>query len=389
MNGGIDIRKIKGSSDKSHTTRKASAMAEENKSGIVHLLTRDITLFSSFGDKQKETMYHELNILLQAGIDLKAAFDMLISLQPNKKNAAMLKEIQDVVVQGSSFSKALKQQKAFTPYEYHSIQIGEETGKIAGVLQDLAGYYRKRLKQRRQIVGALTYPVIVILTSFAAIFFMMNFVVPMFADIFQRSGGNLPPVTRLIVNVSDLSRRYAPLMVFLAMLLFGWLYIRRKNPWNRRWTAYVFLNLPIFGRMVRKVFLARFCNSMSLLTSAKIPLTRALYLCRQMVDFYPIEISLEQVENRVMHGYSLHTSLKEHSIYDIKLVSLVKVGEEVNQLAEFFGKVADQYNEEVEYQSAAISALLEPLIIIFLGLFVGLILIAMYLPMFQMGDIFG
>lgn len=379
---GIDIHKIK-------TANKVATPTSSKPEGLPEWLTKDYTLFSSFGDKQKEAFYHELGILLHAGIDFKAAFDMLIGQQQSKKNQAILTEVQTAVVQGSSLSLAMQQHKQFTPYEYHSVQIGEETGKIALVLQDLALFFRKRLKQRRQITGALTYPAIVMLTSFGAIFFMMNFIVPMFADIFQRSGNSLPPITQLIVSVSTASRNYAPL-ILLALVAVGlWLYVRRNHTWNRKWIALFMLHLPVFGVMVRKVYLARFCNSMALLTGAKIPLIRALQLCRQMVGFYPIEQSLIQVEDRVMHGYPLHASLSEFSIYDKKLISLVKVGEEVNQLADFFGKVADQYNDEVEYQSATIASLLEPLIIIFLGLFVGLILIAMYLPMFQMGDMFG
>ncbi|SEK54950.1 type II secretion system F family protein [Parapedobacter koreensis] len=387
MSNGIDIKKIKVAATPAAAT--TTSAGQRNTPKLAAWLTKDYTLFSPFGDKQKESLYHELGILLQAGIDLKAAFDMLISQQQNKKNAAMLTEVQSAVVQGSSLSAAMQQHKPFTPYEYHSVQIGEETGKIAAVLQDLARFFRKRLKQKRQITSALTYPFIVMLTSFGAIFFMMNFIVPMFADIFQRSGNALPPITQLIVSVSEVSRNYAPLIILALAALSMWLYLRRNNAWNRRWTAWLMIRLPVFGGMIRKVYVARFCNSMALLTGSKIPLIRALQLCRQMVGFYPIEHSLIAVEDRVMHGHPLHSSLAAFPIYDTKLVSLVKVGEEVNQLADFFGKVADQYNDEVEYQSATIAALLEPLIIVFLGLFVGLILIAMYLPMFQMGDTFG
>jgi len=381
MSNGIDINRFR--------TVRPQPKTGDAKAQLMEVLTRDYSLFSPFSDKQKEAFYHELGILLNAGIDLKAAFDMLVAQQQNKKNAEMLTAVQQAVVQGSSLSAAMQQHKPFTPYEYHSVQIGEETGKIAAALQDLALFFRKRLKQRRQITSALTYPTIVILTSFGAIFFMMNFIVPMFADIFQRSGNELPAITQFIVSMSAITRAYAPI-IFLGLLgAAAWLYLQRNNEWNRRWTAWLMLRLPVFGNMIRKVYLARFCNSMALLTGAKIPLIRALQLCRQMVGFYPIEESLTQIEDRVMHGHALHSSLAAFAIYDKKLVSLVKVGEEVNQLADFFSKVADQYNEEVEYQSATIAALLEPLIIVFLGLFVGLILIAMYLPMFQMGDMFG
>src|SRR3546814_5179671 len=112
---------------------------------------------------------------------------------------------------------------------------------------------------------------------------MLNFIVPLFADIFARSGSALPPITQLIVSLSDASRTYAPLAAVAAIALGGWLYARRGAEWNRRWMAWLWMHLPVFGPMVRKVYLARFCTSMALLTGARIPLIRALQLCRQMV----------------------------------------------------------------------------------------------------------
>ena len=218
---------------------------------------------------------------------------------------------------------------------------------------------------------------------------MMNFIVPMFADIFQRSGSDLPAITQFIVNVSDITRRYALIFTLGIIALTTWLFLQRKNEWFRKISAIILLKMPIFGGMIRKIYLARFCNSMSLLTGSKVPLIRAIQLSRQMVGFYPIEISLDKIEQDILQGKNLHSSLSAFPIYDIKLVSLIKVGEEVNQLTDFFGKVAAQYSEDIAPQSAMISSLLEPYIIIFLGIFVGIILIAMYLPLFQMGGSFG
>jgi len=379
---GIDIKQFK---------KKAvvNPVSETDKEGFFAFMNRDIQLFNTMGDKAKESFYHELSILLKAGIDLKSALDMLVLQQKNNYLLQLLGNIRNRIVEGGSLSEAMQAHKDFTPYEYFSVQIGEETGKLSGVLEELAVFYRKRLKQRRQITSALMYPAIVTLTSIGAIVFMMNFIVPMFADIFQRSGSDLPTVTRLIVDVSEFTRKYF-LLFFLGLSALGtWLYLQRKKEWMRKVSALLLLKLPIFGGMIRKIFLARFCNSMALLSGSKVPLIRALQLSRQMVGFYPIEYSLQSIEQNILQGKSLHQSLAAFPIYDIKMVSLIKVGEEVNQLADFFGKVAAQYGEDIEHQSAMISAMLEPFIIIFLGIFVGIILIAMYLPLFQMGNSFG
>jgi len=358
-------------------------------SGLFELLNKDITLFPTMGDKQKEAIYHELSILLKAGVDLKSGLELLILQQQKPKEAKLLATIKDQIVAGGSLSGAMQEQRDFTPYEYYSIQIGEETGKLGDVLAELALFYRKRLKQRRQLTSALMYPAIVTLTSLGAVFFMMNFIVPMFSDIFKRSGSELPAITKFIVDISTFTRKYAPVAILVMLLGVTWLYLQRKEVWLRKSTSAILLKLPIFGGMIRKIYLARFCNSMALLSGSKIPLIRAIQLSKQMVGFYPIEISLQRIEEDILQGQSLHQSLANFKIYDIKLVSLIKVGEEVNQLTDFFGKLATQYSDDIEHQSAMISSLLEPFIIIFLGVFVGIILIAMYLPLFQMGQSFG
>lgn len=379
---GININQFK----QQVTSKQKPAQESTN---LFDFLNRDISFFSAMGDKQKEAFYHELSILLKAGVDLKSSLELLIMQLQKAKEAKLLEGIKEHIIEGGSLSEAMQRYNDFTPYEYYSIQIGEETGKLSSVLEELATFYRKRLKQKRQITSALMYPAIVTLTSLGAVFFMMNFIVPMFADIFQRSGSDLPAITQFIVNVSDITRRYALIFTLGIIALITWLFLQRKNEWFRKISAIILLKMPIFGGMIRKIYLARFCNSMSLLTGSKVPLIRAIQLSRQMVGFYPIEISLDKIEQDILQGKNLHSSLSAFPIYDIKLVSLIKVGEEVNQLTDFFGKVAAQYSEDIEHQSAMISSLLEPFIIIFLGIFVGIILIAMYLPLFQMGGSFG
>jgi len=148
------------------------------------------------------------------------------------------------------------------------------------------------------------------------------------------------------------------------------------------------LKIPVAGSLVQKIYLARFCNSMRLLINAHLPLLRAIALCRQMIGYYPIESSLQLVEDDIMKGKSLHQSLQQFSVYPSKMIQLIKVGEETNQLDYFFAKISEQYIEEVEYKTSTLSSVMEPLIIIFLGLIVGVILISMYLPLFQMSKSF-
>jgi type IV pilus assembly protein PilC len=176
-------------------------------------------------------------------------------------------------------------------------------------------------------------------------------------------------------------------IIIRAVLVAG-IYASRKTERFRQLSSRFVMRIPVAGNLVQKIYLARFCNSMRLLINAKLPLLRAIALSRQMISYYPIESSLEVVENDIMRGKPLHQSLEQFKVYPSKLIQLIKVGEETNQLDYFFGRISDQYVEEVEYKTSTLSSIMEPLIIVFLGLVVGVILISMYLPLFQMSNSF-
>jgi type IV pilus assembly protein PilC len=360
-----------------------------DEGGLVALLNRDISFGNKeLNDKKKEYLYLELSSLLQAGINLKSSFELITADQQNDKDKELYKAIQDAVLGGTTFSQALQQTGKFSLYEVYSLQIGEETGKLIEVLQDLAKFYQNKIKQRRKITSALTYPSVVLSTSLGAVFFMLKFVVPMFGDVFKRFGGHLPWITEKIIGVSDaMGNNFWRVMIFIVLIVAFILFTRKTEKFREIFSKIV-LRTPLIGNLVQKIYLARFCNSMRLLINAKLPLLRAIALIRQMIRYYPIESSLQKVEDDIMKGKSLHESLQQFKVYPSKMIQLVKVGEETNQLDYFFGKISEQYIEEVEYKTSTLSSMMEPLIIIFLGVIVGVILIAMYLPLFQMSNSF-
>lgn len=367
----------------------APASSKQMDNGLMALLNKDISFGSKeLSDKKKEYLYLELSSLLIAGINLKSSLELITSDQQNTKDKDLFTRIQTDVVSGTSFSQALQQTGKFSLYEVFSLQIGEETGKLTEVLQDMAGFYQNKIKQRRKIISALTYPCIVLSTSLGAVFFMLKFIVPMFSDIFKRFGGQLPWITEKIIAVSQSLQHgfwfFVMGLIVIAVLLFT---VREKAQFKDISTR-LLLQIPLIGNLVQKIYLARFCNSMRLLISARLPLLKAIALIRQMIRFYPIASSLKIVEDDIMKGKTLHQSLQQFKVYPSKMIQLVKVGEETNQLDYFFGKISEQYIEEVEYKTSTLSSMMEPLIIIFLGLIVGVILISMYLPLFQMSNSF-
>lgn len=360
----------------------------KNGSGLSGLLNKEINLFGgSFGDKQKEKLYGELHTLLSAGVDIKTSLELLEGDHFKKKESNILSSIREEIISGKSFSKALEDSGYFSPYEVFSVKIGEESGKINDIVKELSIYYTKRIALKRQMTGIFTYPVFLILVSTGILYFMLNNVVPMFADVFKKFGKELPSFTQKIMALSEWTQQYALYIVLGLALFIGGLYLNRKKTWFRKYWAQFIIRIPLFGKLIKKVYLARFCQSMNLLISARTPLTEALSLVEKMIGFYPIEIAIDQIRNDITKGISLHEAMKKHTVFENRLVSLIKVAEEVNQLDSMFNKLSEQYNTEVEHQTAITGKLMEPVLILVIGVLVGFILVAMYQPMFEMNNL--
>jgi type IV pilus assembly protein PilC len=374
--------------DKFNKTKKNTS-AEDQKSPF-DFLNKDIKLFgSAFNDKKKERFYSELCILFSAGVDIRSALELIEEEQTKEKDRLLFSSIKESIIAGNSLSKALQQTGLFTMYEYYSLQIGEESGRLTEVLTELSIFFTKKIQQKRQLTSALSYPAVVFFASFGAIFFMMKFVVPMFADVFKRFKGELPAFTKLIIRISDAFGNYSLYFIIIFAVLIGFLINQREAIWFRKYGAKIILRTPIMKDMIAKIYLARFCQSMNLLISAKTPLVTAIELVKKMVGFYPIEVSLETVQEDLLKGKPLHLSLSKFKIYNRRMISLIKVAEEVNQLDTMFSRLSKQYSDEVEHQTSILGSLIEPIMIIFLGVLVAVILVAMYLPLFQMSSKVG
>lgn len=386
MSKGFDVSHLSNSNNK----KKANTQKQEAQEGSVFdFPNKDISFGgSAFSDKKRESFYHELAILLAAGVDIKTSFELILSEQKHPKDKLLLERIMNNIINGDTFSNALAKENTFTMYEHVSVQIGEETGKLVVVLEQLANYYKDKIAQKRQIVSSLSYPSIVLCTSFGAIFFMLNFVVPMFSDIFKRFGGKLPAITQFIIDMAAFMNQYGLLLIIAIVASVWFVYLQRDKLWFRKISAPFILKLPFVGDLVRKIYLIRFCTSMTLLIGSKVPILRAIQLVKKMIKYYPLEESLDQIEKDVLVGIPLHESLSKFSFYPQKMIYLIKVGEEVNQLDHFLEKTSQQYNEEVKHLTSIMGSMVEPFMIIFLGLIVGFILIAMYLPLFQLSSSF-
>ncbi len=377
---GINLNKI----TKSHTKNAQKDPANTS------WLNKDIKLFeSSFGDKAKEGFYLEISILLGAGVNIKEALELIEQEQKKAKFKELINNIKEKIVAGASLSEALESHHYFSAYEYHTVQIGEETGQLDRVLLQLSDYYKSKIKQKRQIIHAISYPLLILGSSIGAVTFMLSFIVPMFKDIFKRFGGKLPAITQFIIDLSAWLGQYGPWLMGIGLVVGYALWYNRKKTMIKRYGSWMLQRIPVIGPLAIRLHLARFCGSLGLLIGSKIPLLRAIELVEKMITFFPLEQALKTIANDILHGDNLHVSMEKFKLFDPRMIALIKVGEEVNKLDEFFERLATQYSEEAENQTGMLNTFLEPLMIIFLGLIVGFILVAMYMPMFQLSTNFG
>lgn len=342
------------------------------------------TTHKKWSNKTKEAFYLELSVMLAAGVDIKSSLELITNKQSKQQITITTTQVKEEVINGASLSDAIKHTRIFTAYEYFTIRIGEETGRVSSVLNGLAEHYGKRVRLRRLMIQALSYPVMVLVTACSAIVFMLRFIVPLFSEVFSRFGGELPSLTKFIINASAFMQSYLIWVLAGFVISFGVLVIYKNNVYVRSFSSAFLLKIPVLGDTIRCVYMARLCEAFSLLISAKVPLVQSVSLVGKMIGFYPIEVSLTEVEDSILRGKSLHDSLAQYSIYDQRLLALIKVGEEANKLDFFFTKLAGYYSEEVEHRSSVLSSVLEPVIIIVLGVIVGVVLLAMYLPLFEL-----
>lgn len=347
-----------------------------------------VELFSKkLSDKKKEIFYRELGMLLQSGVDFKKALEILSQQSANKLEKNILLDIQTKVINGKSIYESMKETNHFSAYEYYSIQIGEETRKLEEVLIELQQYFHRKIQMKRQIISVLTYPTIVLLVTVLVLYFMLNKVVPMFSSVFRQFGSELPKSTQLIISLSNHSGLIFGSFLSVISVLIAMHFIWRDKPLYRSFSTKLLLRIPYFGKLIQKIYLSRFCQSMKLLITSKTTLLNSLSLTSKMIGFYPIESAIEIIKNDITKGVALHESLRKHTIFENKMVSMVEVAEQINQLDSMFERLTEQYNEEITHQTKMIGVILEPLIIIIIGIIVGVIMVSMYAPMFDLSKI--
>lgn len=360
--------------------------ATTKSSGNITLKSIQIFKRKRLKDKQKARLYIDLHLLLSSGLDINTSFDILISQTSGDWEKKQYQSVQQDIISGSSLADAMKRNSLAGSYEYYSLKIGEESGKIEEVLSEIKRYYERKIKQKRQVSSALTYPVLVLLTAVIAVGFMLNVIVPMFEEVFNRFQGNLPTLTQRIIDISDWMKQYFWFLILvIASAGVAFRLLWKKSKFRKFWHM-ILLKIPLFGRLIKDIESARFCHIMALLTAAKSPLVQSLHMVSDMISFIPLKESVNSIAEGISTGRALHDCVNQSGFFDKKFTSLIKAGEEVNKLEYSFNQLNDQYNQEIDHKLSILASLMEPLLILLVGGIVAVILIAMYLPLFQIGS---
>ena len=365
----------------------AATVSSSNKAEKQSIFKRELSFGNNFNDKKKERFYLDLRVLLVAGVDLKSALELIIEEQEKEKDKVIFQQIHEGVVKGKSLANCLKETGKFSEYEYFSIEIGEEANRLKEVLDQLMEFFAERTALKRQIISVLTYPVFVLTATLGIVYFMMTNVVPMFKDVFTQFGSELPPLTKKILYISENFPFYMLIFGAVVLLIAVFIFTQKDQDWYRKFFSSVILKIPKVGSIVQLIYLSRFTQTLHLLLSSRTPLVRSLELTEKMVKFYPIQTALKDIREDIEKGKTLHEGMVKYSIFPKRMLSLIKVGEEVNQLDEMLFKMSKQNSEELKHKTQLIGKLMEPIIILIIGGVVGLILVAMYMPMFNLSNI--
>ena len=338
--------------------------------------------------KDKAVFASQMAALVSAGVPIVRSLEILAEQQKLPMFKRALLRISKDVNQGSSLGAALRRwPKVFDNLSVAMVEAGEAGGVLEEVLKRLAKLLEDNAKLQNQIRGALGYPVTVLVIAIGVFLGMTIFLIPTFAGIFEDLGAELPAFTQLMVDLSALMRSSFSLLLVGGLLLLVWLLKRAYGTKvGRRRMDGVMLKLPLFGDLIRKTATAQFCRTFSSLTRAGVPILMALDIVRDTVGNRVLSEAIEASKNEVQQGGTLSLALQRRKVFPTMAVSMLVIGEESGGVDAMLSKVADFYEDEIAATVKAMTAMLEPAMIVIVGGIVGSILLAMYLPMFSVFD---
>ena len=343
---------------------------------------------SGVGTKELVTFARLFGTMIDAGLPLVQCLEILSTQQSNKIFAGILRDVKESVEQGLSFSDALKRHpRVFDDLFVNLVRAGELGGILDSIMNRLSVYLEKRQKLIRQVRGAMVYPAVVIFIAAIVMTVLLTFVIPAFENMFKDFGGGkeaLPKITQIVVAFSHgFVNNILFVAIGLAILVFAVGYAYRR-PRGKRVFHNLMLTLPILGPVMRKIAVARFTRTLGTLLQSGVPILDALEICGRTAGNVVIEAAVMHVRQRISEGKNMAEPLLETKVFPDMVVQMIAVGEQTGALDQMLNKVADFYEEETDIAVASLTSALEPILMLGVGGMVGVVMVAMYLPIFSL-----
>ncbi|OII12369.1 pilus assembly protein PilC [Curtobacterium sp. MCBA15_008] len=336
------------------------------------------------GLKDLAIMSRQASTMLSSGLSLLRALSILSDQTENKKLKDILGKVRDDVERGVSFSDAVaKYPVDFPPIMINMIRAGETGGFLDQAMDSIATNFEKEHKLRATIKSAMTYPVVVLCMSLVAVVIMLVFIVPIFQKMFSSLGGQLPLPTMMLVYASHAMVYVGPVLAVAIVVFWFWWRANKNTDRVRAVIDPVKLRLPVFGQLNRKIVIARFARNLSDMIGAGVPILQALEIAGEVSNNFVVEKAIQRVSESVRKGESIAVPLARESVFPTMVSQMVAVGEDAGSLEIMLEKISAFYDSEVESTTEALTSLIEPLLIAFLGVVVGGMIVALYLPIFQ------
>ncbi len=340
----------------------------------------DITVFT-----------RQLSTMMKAGLPMMQAFDIAAKGHANPSMTSMLLNIRSDVEQGHTLADSFaKYPKYFDRFYCNLVRAGETGGVLESILDKLSLYKEKTQSIKKKVRGALTYPIAVVVVAIALIFVMMMYVLPAFAKVYLEMGVPLPGLTQVMMNISDFFVAYG---IYMLIILIGGTVafiksMQRSQELQKR-VDYMLLKMPIFGPIVRKAAIARWARTTATLFAAGVPMVEVLDSVSGATGNIRYEEATRDIRAKVNQGISLTSSMEATEVFPNMVIQMALIGEESGSLDDMLNKAAEFYEEDVDTAVSQLSSLMEPIIMVVLGSIVGVILVAMYLPLFNIGNAVG
>jgi type IV pilus assembly protein PilC len=372
---------------------QAAATLKRNGLQVLSVQAQAASGGKSFGrvkSKDLAVFTRQFNVMIDAGLPLVQCLEILGAQQADKGFQKILGAVRSDVEQGATLQTALsKHPKAFNDLYVNMVGAGETGGILDVILQRLSIYIEKAVKLTSKVKGAMTYPVTVIVIAVSVVAIIMIKVVPVFAGLYEGMGSKLPFPTLICMMISNILLNYFWIVGIVGAGIFVGLRYYYKTIAGRLQIDGVMLKIPVIGDILRKVAVARFCRTLGTLTSSGVPILEGMDITARTSGNMVIQTAILKAKDAVEQGRNISTPLAETKVFPPMVVQMVGVGEATGALDAMLAKVADFYEDEVDNAVAALTSLMEPLIIAILGTVIGFIVIAMYLPIFNLANVMG